>query len=148
MPGGGVFVAGQSAGRWLYPLVKELAVSGAPIRVPVAVSCRVLELHCQHYCAWLVRPVTDAELAEDYVANAIFDVHREDPEFGYRLVHDEVTATGHSVSQRTAWKICSDNVWWCVFGKKRRPKKTRPGVPAHEDVVRREFTAQAPNQCG
>ncbi len=126
--------------------MKELAAPGARIRVPVAVACRVLKLHRQHYYAWLAQPVTDTELDEAYLANAVFDAHREDPEFGYRLLYEEVTAAGHVVSARTVWKICSSNEWWCVFGKKRRSRKTRPGQPAHDDLVRREFTARAPNQ--
>ncbi len=125
----------------------ELAAAGAPIRVPVAVACRVLKLHRQHYYAWLARPVTDAEYEQAYLANAVFDAHREDPEFGYRLLFDEVTAAGHEVSDRTVWKICSANQWWCVFGTKRRSAKSRPaGAPAHEDLVRREFTADEPNR--
>lgn len=126
--------------------MKKLAAAGAPIRVPVAVSCRVLKLHRQHYYAWLAQPVTDAELTEAYVTNAIFDAHREDPEFGYRLLFDELTAAGHDVSERTVWKICSVNQWWCVFGKKLRRGKGKPGAPAHDDLVRREFTAQRPNE--
>lgn len=126
--------------------MKELAAVGAQIRVPVAVSCRVLKLHRQHYYAWLEQPITDSELEEAYLANAIFDAHREDPEFGYRLLFDEVTAAGFEVSERTVWKICSTNEWWCVFGKKRRGKKGLPGAPAHDDLVRREFTAGQPNE--
>lgn len=89
----------------------ELAAPGARVSVLVAVSCWVLKLHRQHYYAWLAQAVTDAELDEAYVANALFDAHREDPEFGYRLLHDEITATGHTVSERTVWKICSSNEW-------------------------------------
>ncbi|WP_373200131.1 hypothetical protein [Mycobacterium marinum] len=48
----------------LYPLVEELAAAGAPIRVAVAVSCRVLKLHRQRYFAWLSCPVADAEYEE------------------------------------------------------------------------------------
>ncbi len=126
--------------------MKELAAAGARVRVPVVVSCRVLKLHRQHYYAWLACPVTDAELAEAYLANALFDAHRDDPEFGYRLLFDEVTAAGHEVSDRTVWKICSANQWWCVFGKKRRGRKARSGAPVHEDLVCREFTADEPNR--
>ena len=126
--------------------MRELAAAGAPIRVPVAVACRVLKLHRQHYYAWLAQPVTGGELEEAYLANAVFDAHREDPEFGYRLLFDEVNAAGHKVSERTVWKICSANQWWCVFGKKRRGKNGRPGAPAHDDLVRREFTAPGPNR--
>ncbi|MBB3665214.1 hypothetical protein FB384_004167 [Prauserella sediminis] len=85
-----------------------------------------MKLHRQNYYAWLAQPVTDAEYDAAYVANAIFDAHREDPEFGYRLLHDEVTATGIEVSDRTVWKICSDNQWWCVFGTKRRSRWRGP----------------------
>ena len=49
--------------------MRELAAAGAPIRVPVAVACRVLKLHRQHYYAWLASPVTDAEYQEAYLAN-------------------------------------------------------------------------------
>ena len=28
----------------MYPLVRELAAAGAPVRVPVAVTCRVLKI--------------------------------------------------------------------------------------------------------
>lgn len=126
--------------------MRELAAAGNPVRVPVAVACRVLKLHRQHYYAWLACPVTPSELEEAYLANAVFNAHREDPEFGYRLLFDEVTDAGHQVSERTVWKICSANQWWCVFGKKRRGKKGLPGAPAHDDLVRRRFTAPGPNQ--
>ncbi|WP_145600405.1 DDE-type integrase/transposase/recombinase [Prauserella rugosa] len=33
-----------------------------------------------------------------------------------------------------------------MFGKKRRSRKALPGQSAHEDLVRREFTAEAPNR--
>ncbi len=135
-----------AAGKRLYPLVKELAAAGAPMRVPVAVSCRVLKLHRQHYFAWLSCPVADAEYEEAYVANAIFDAHREDSEFGYRLLFDQVRAAGHDVSERTVWKMCSINQWWCAFGKKRRGRKGLPGAPAHEDLARRNVTAPGPNR--
>jgi transposase InsO family protein len=48
--------------------------------------------------------------------------------------------------ERTAWRICAQNRWWSSFGKKRRGKNGKPGPPAHEDRVRRDFTAQGPNQ--
>lgn len=114
--------------------------------IPAEVSLDVLGLGRSPYYRWLANPVTDSELAEAYLANAIFDAHRDDPEFGYRFLFDEVTAAGHVVSERTVWRICSDNEWWCVFGKKKRGKRARVGTPAHEDLVRRDFTATGPNQ--
>ena len=122
--------------------MRDLAVSG----VPAEVSLQVLGLARSPYYRWLANPVTDSEVREAYLANAIFDAHRDDPEFGYRFLFDEITDAGHTVSERTVWRICSDNGWWSVFGKKKHGKKAKVGAPAHDDLVRRDFTAEGPNQ--
>lgn len=126
----------------MFPLVRDLADDG----IPVTVTCGVLKLCRQQYYRWLTEPVTAAELAEAYLANALFDAHRDDPEFGYRFLTDEVHRDGFAVCERTVWKRCSENGWWSVFGKRKSRKKTKPGTPAHDDLVRREFSANAPNQ--
>ncbi|MFD7758070.1 IS3 family transposase [Streptomyces sp. NPDC056663] len=125
----------------IYPLVRELAGDG----VPVTVTCRVLKLARQPYYRWLERPVTDAEFEQASRANALFDAHREDPEFGYRFLADEARSAGAGMADRTAWRICRDNSWWSVFGKKRGRSK-KAGPPVHDDLVRRTFTANAPNR--
>jgi hypothetical protein len=131
----------------MYPLVREPAATAAPVRVSVAVTCRVLGLARQPYYRWLDRPVTDAELVEAYRANALFDAHLDDPEFGHRFLLDEVRATGEAMAERTAWRICRDNGWWSVFGKRRgRGKNAKAGPPVHDDLVRRDFTADGPNR--
>src|SRR5699024_8204198 len=87
-PGGRVFVSGESAVKRFYPLVRELAAYG----IPVAVSCRVLKLSRQPYYRWLAAPAPEAEVIEAYRANALFEAHRDDPEFGYRYLADEAEA--------------------------------------------------------
>jgi transposase InsO family protein len=126
----------------MYPLVRDLADDG----VPVTVTCRVLKIARQPYYRWLANPVSAAELDEAYVANAVFDAHRGDPEFGYRFLADEVRQAGHGVCDRTVWRICRDNGWWSSFGKPKRRKGRAPGTPAHDDLVRRNFTAEGPNR--
>jgi putative transposase len=127
----------------MYPLVRELAVDG----IPVAVSCRVLGLARQPYYRWLRSPFTDAQLDEAWLANAIFDAHVDDPEFGYRFLADEVRLAGQAVSDRVVWRICRDHAWWSRFGKpKVRGKKAKTHAPAFDDLVRRDFTAEGPNQ--
>ncbi|WP_100499732.1 DDE-type integrase/transposase/recombinase [Geodermatophilus chilensis] len=126
----------------IYPLVRELAADG----VPVAVTCRVLKLARQPYYRWLAAPITSSELVRAYRANALFDAHREDPEFGYRFLVDEASASGQPMAARTAWAICAANRWWSAFGKPRRGKGGRPGPPVHDDRVNRVFAASAPNQ--
>ena len=43
------------------------------------------------------------------------------------------------------WRICRDNRWWSVFGKKRGRSK-EAGPPVHDDLVRRDFTATCANR--
>lgn len=119
----------------------ELAADG----IPVTVTCRVLKLCRQDYYRWRAAPVSDALLEEAYLANAIFDAHRDDPEFGYRFLADEVREAGFDVCDRTVWRICRDMGWWSVFGKK-KTKASNPGAPAHDDLLRRDFTAAGPDE--
>ena len=125
----------------MYPLVRELAGDG----IPVSVTCRVLKIARQPYYRWLACPVTDADLTAAYRANALFDAHRDDPEFGYRFLVDEAREVGEPMAERTAWKICSDLGWWSAFGKKRGRNGKKPGPPVHDDLVERDFTADAAN---
>ena len=129
----------------------ELAASG----IPVTVTCRVLKLARQPYYRWLADPITASEVVEAYRANALFDAHRDDPEFGHRLLADEARDAGESMADRTAWRITAANGWWSAFGKKRGKNGKKPGPAVHDDLctvtdekgrVRHEFTADAPNQ--
>ena len=128
----------------------ELAADG----IPVTVTCRV-QLSRQPYYRWLQDRVSDAELIEAYRANALFDAHRDDPEFGHRLLADQAREEGEPMSDRTAWKITSANGWWSVFGKKRGRNGKKPGPAVHDDLctvtdengrVRHEFIADGPNR--
>ncbi|MFJ6054514.1 hypothetical protein [Streptomyces sp. NPDC092307] len=78
----------------------------------------MLELARAPYCRRLDQPVAEVVPAEAYRANALFDAHREDPEFGYRCLADEARSVGAGMADRTAWRICRDKLWWSVFGKK------------------------------
>src|SRR5699024_2692551 len=80
-------------------------------------------------------------------ANALFDAHRDDPEFGHRLLADEAKDCGQPMADRTAWRICQENQWISVFGKRKaRGNGIRPGPAVHDDLVLRDFTAERPNQ--
>ncbi len=123
--------------------MSELAADG----IPVAVTCRVLKLARQPYYRWLASPVNESELVEAYRANALFDAHGDDPEFGYRFLADEARDAGEAMAERTAWRICSANGWFSAFGKKpRRGKSTKVGPPVHDDLVQRDFTATSANE--
>ncbi|MFI7492996.1 transposase [Micromonospora echinaurantiaca] len=82
-----------------------------------------------------------------YRANALFDAHRDDPEFGYRFLVDEARGAEQPMADSTAWRICSSNGWWSAFGKRRhRGKAGKAGPAVHDDLVQRDFTADGPNQ--
>ncbi|MGW8993904.1 hypothetical protein ACWGRF_28790 [Streptomyces zhihengii] len=110
-------------------------------------TCRVLKLARQPYYRWLDKPVGHAVLTQAYRANALFDAHREDSEFGYRFLADEARGAGAAMADRTAWRICRDNRWWSVFGMKRgRGKKAGPLV--HDDLVTATSPRAVRTGCG
>lgn len=129
----------------IFPLVRELAAVGALVRVPVAVTCRVLGFSRQAYYSWVARPVSERDLVDAYATNAAIDAHGDDPEFGYRLIADELRDGGHQVSERRVWRLCSAQGLFSVHSVK-RGKGRRPGPPVHDDLVCRNFTATAPNR--
>lgn len=123
--------------------MKELAGDG----IPVTVKCRVLKLSRAPYYRRLKQPITNAELVEAYRTNALFDAHRDDPEFGHRLLADEARGAGEPMGDRTAWKISSANGCWSAFGKKKARGKGRKESPAvHDDILGGAFSTDAPNR--
>ena len=122
--------------------MSELAADG----IPVAVSLRVLKLSRQPYYRWRHQQVTKAEVVEAYRSNALLDAHLDDPEYGYRFLVGEAAEAGEEMCERTAWRICRDNQWWSVFGKKRGKNGKRPGPPVHDDLVKRDFSADDVNE--
>jgi len=121
--------------------VKELATDG----IPVTVTCRVLKLARQPYYRWLNAPIPESEVVAAYRANALFDAHKDDPEFGHRLLADEAREAGQAMADRTAWRLCRSNRWWSKFGKK-KGKNQRPGPAVHDDLVKRDFSARTANE--
>jgi putative transposase len=129
----------------MYPLVRELAAADAHVRVPVAVTCRVLGFSKQAYYQWLKNPVSDRAWEDAHLTNAAVDIHRDDPVFGYRFIADDLAARGLRVSERRVWRLCSRQRLWSVFSKKKGLNR-RAGAPVHDDRVQRDFTASAPDE--
>ena len=126
-----------------YPLVRDLAAEGIPVRL----TCGVLGHSRQAYYAWLAQPVSPRELEDAYLTNALVDAYDDDPEFGYRLLADELERAGHTVGERRVWRLCSQQrLWSCTVRKGRRGSGKRPGPAVHDDLVQRDFTAPAPNR--
>jgi len=76
----------------------------------------------------------------------IVDVHADDPEFGYRLIADELEAAGLRSCERRVWRLCrAHRVWSTTTRKGRRAHGKTPGPAVHDDFVRRVFSAPAPD---
>ncbi len=125
----------------MYPLVGDLAGEGIPVRV----SCRVLGFSTTAYHAWCRNPVSQRDWDDAHLINAAFDVHADDPEFGYRLIADElIYAMGFQVGENRVQRLCSLAGITSVIVKKRGSGK-KAGPAVHDDHVNRDFTADAVN---
>lgn len=124
-----------------YPLVCELAAEG----ISVAVTCRVLGFSTQAPYKWRARPVSDRNWSDAQLINATVDIHHDDPAFGYRFIAEELAVLGIAAGENRVHRLCSQQGIWSVFAK-RRGHGRRPGPPAHDDLVEREFTAREANQ--
>ena len=124
-----------------YPVVKDLARDGIPVRL----CCRVLGFSRQAYYQWLAEPVSEREWSDAHAANAVLDAHADDPEFGYRFLADELRGRSLAVSDHQVLKACRLVKVRCCHSIRRGSGK-RPGPAVHDDLVRREFRAEKPNQ--
>jgi putative transposase len=108
------------------------------------VTCRVLGFTKQAYYAWRKQPVSQRDWDDAHLINAAYDIHADDPAFGYRFIADELREQGIATGENRVAQLCSQQRIWSVFAKK--PGLTRKaGPPVHDDLVDRVFTAAAPN---
>lgn len=129
----------------IYPLVHEMAGADASVRVPVAVTCRVLGFSEQAYYKWLKHPVSPRDVEEAHLIEVLRELHEDDPEGGYRVLADDMTDLGYELSERRVWRLCHvAGIRSVITTRKRRYCKAGP--PVHDDLVQREFTADGPNQ--
>jgi transposase InsO family protein len=125
-----------------FPLVRDLAAEGFPVRL----TCGVLGFSAQAFYKWQARPVSDRDWVDAHTINAIVDVHADDPEFGYRFIADELEALGQPSCERRVWRLCrTQRVWSTTTRKGRRSSGKAPGPAVHDDLVQRVFTAPGPD---
>jgi hypothetical protein len=122
----------------MFPLVRDLAATGIPVRL----TCGVLGFSAQAFYQWRAWPCSDRDWADAHLTNAIVDVHADDPEFGYRFIADELEAAGQRTSEGRVWRLCRAQRVWSTTTKKGRTGSGKPPGPAvHDDLVQRNFSA-------
>ncbi len=111
-----------------------MAATGARIRVPVAVACRVLKLSTQGYYKWLKDPVSRRDYDDAHVIDVVLSIHEDDPTLGYRFIADELADVGIVASENRVWRLCSTAG---VFAShhRRRGKSSKPGPAVHDDLL-------------
>ena len=125
-----------------YPLVRDLALDG----IPVKVTCRVLGFSPQAFYKWRAHPVSDREWSEAHLIDAARQIHTDDPTFGYRFIADELTAEhGISASENRVQRLCRSHGIFSVLARK-KGRGLRSGPAVHDDLVRRVFSAERPNE--
>jgi putative transposase len=112
----------------MYPLVEDLAAEG----VRVSSSCRVLGFTTQAFYKWRTQPCSDRDWSDAALVNDIIDIHRDDPEFGYRFIADELERNGWNVSENRVQRLCQQHQIWSVHAKKRGLSR-KAGPPVHDD---------------
>ena len=131
-----------------------MAAAGAPIRVPVAVACRVLGLSTQGYYKWLKDPVSQRDWDDAHAINTLREIHEDDPTLGYRFLTDELDDVGIVAGENRVARLCQ-LAGIAASHHRRKGKAAKPGPPVHDDLlaivdergrIRHEFTATAPNQ--
>lgn len=129
----------------IYPLVQEMAATGARIRVPVAVACRVLGFSKQAYYQWLKRPVSAREVEQAHLIGVLRKLHEDDEEGGYRVLADDLHDLGYQISERRVWRLCKlAGIKSTIVTRKAHYKKA--GVPVGDDLVQKNFTAEGLDQ--
>ena len=126
----------------MFPLVRDLADDG----IAVVVACRVLGFSPQAFYKWRANPVTDREWNDAHLINAIYDIHADDPEFGYRFIADELEADGQHACENRVARLCHQQQVFSTTICRKRGKGTRPGPPVHDEHVQRAFTADEPDR--
>ena len=129
----------------MYPLVTDMAQATGTIRVPVAISCRVLGFSRQAYYSWLAEPVSQRDWNDAHPINAAIDLHDEDPGLGYRLIADDLPEKGITAGENRVHRLCKLQRIRSFHSVKNGSWK-KPGPPVHDDLVQRQFSAEGPNQ--
>ncbi|WP_370074180.1 IS3 family transposase [Nocardioides sp.] len=129
----------------MFPVVQELAADG----VPVAVTCRVLNVSTSGYYEWRSRPASERDVEQAYLMHAIREVHAASyGTYGHRRVHAELTMgrrleVSHGRVERLMRATGLQGVHRRrLRGYTRRDEAATPSA----DLVERRFTPEGPDR--
>lgn len=121
--------------------MEKLIIEG---KATLTVAVRVVKFSRQAFYKWLHHKVSVRERKDIDICKAIREIHDEDPEFGYRLIADELADRGYQLSELCVWRLCSRaQVFSVITRHKSHGKKS--GAPVHDDLLQDHFHADGFN---
>ncbi len=94
--------------------------------VEAVTTCRVPGFASQAFYKWNAQPYSDLEWDDAQLLNEIVDLDADDPEFRFRLLHDEPGAAGRDVGANRVHRLCRENDV-CRCSPRRRARLAMPG---------------------
>lgn len=129
----------------IYPVVQELAAD----KVPVAVTCRVLEVSTSGYYEWSSRRASLRDWEQARLIDQIRDAHAASyGTYGARRVHaDLVLGAGVKISHGRVERLMRTARLQGVHRRRLRgcTRRDEAATPS-DDLVQRAFTPQAPDR--
>jgi putative transposase len=114
--------------------------------VPVAVACRVLNISRSGFYDWLGRPEPPRDLGNRELMKIIREIHAGSRgSYGSPRVHAELRlGEGMAVNRKRVERLMRDEGLQGIY--RRRGRRNLVNAATEEDLVRRQFTAQAPDR--
>ena len=114
---------------------------------PAAMACRVLGVSRSGYHASLARPESDRTTADRALSVLIAASHTASRQgYGAPRILDDLRDVGHRVGQRRVARLMRQTGLRGAFHPRRTSHAGLPATVDGPDLVRRRFTAEAPDQ--
>lgn len=126
----------------MFPLVNDVNAKGYSITM----ICRVLGLNEQVYYRWKRNPVTNREITEAYRMNAVFNLAKKYPKYGYRMAYDVAVRNGESLGCERSVYTARKALGLSAKIKARPKRYPKAGGELAKDRVRRDFFSDVPDR--
>jgi putative transposase len=115
-------------------------------KIDVAVACRMLKVSRSGYYEWLGRPVSERDWDDAHLLDEIKDVHvASRATYGAPRVHAELKlGRGHRIGRKRVARLMRTERLQGICH--RRKGRHRPAPAVHDDLVKRSFSAERPDQ--
>ncbi|MHC1682944.1 MAG: IS3 family transposase [Clostridiaceae bacterium] len=132
--------------EYIYQAIKE---ENKEHDYPIVALCKLGNVSRAAYYKWLHREISESEITNRLIADEIEKIHEESPDKGYRRIRDDLERY-HDIkaNDKRVLRICrklniKSTIKYANNGCTRRA--TNPQYIA-ENLLNREFTADAPNK--